>query len=47
MAMKTLVLPVLILPASAPPAAAELRDTTVEVCGYTGSYRFGNTSNLL
>ena len=45
--MKTLVLLVLIVAASAPPAAAELRDTTVEVYGYTGSYRFGNRSNVL
>ena len=47
MVMKPLVLLVLILPASAPPAAAKLRDTTVEIYGYTGSYCFGNASNLL
>lgn len=47
MVMKPLVLLVLILPASSPPAAAKLRDTTVEIYGYTGSYCFGNASNLL
>ena len=45
--MKTLVLLVLLVVASALPAAAELRDTTVEFYGYTGSYRFGNRSNVL
>ena len=45
--MKTLVLLVLMVAASALPAAAELRDTTVEIYGYTGSYRFGNRSHVL
>jgi len=45
--MITLVLLVLIVAASPLPAASELRKTTVEIYGYTGSYRFGNTTNLL